>query len=223
MARQTESIDQPYQIIVEGYDDQELIKRVLRDRGITEYQVGCPLDKDGRCQGNGSFYRRIEKIFAIATVPIKGFVIVADGDDDPPTRFKEAQGHFARSRFSLPKPKAPFTVTTGTDQDGNHVRTAIAMIPVDFSEGGLETLLLECCAGISTYRDCVDNFCSCVKRTGRRKLDEDKVKLRSFIAATHRDDPSIALSTWVTSKHRPFTLDHSALDVLADFLKSFKA
>lgn len=222
MSEYKEVYDQPYHIIVEGSDDREFLKRLLENRGIDGYQVGCGQGKDNRCLGKDGFAKRIEAILGSTTVDVKGYVILADCDDDPPNRFKNAQEQFEKPKASLPKPKTPFTVTTHKDADGNETRTAIMMIPQDSTEGGLETLLLSCCDGIDDYRDCIDRFCDCVHRPDRTKLDRDKVRLRAFISATHKKDPSLALSSWVTSDHCPFDLNHSALDFLADFLKAFK-
>lgn len=218
MATFTEVYDQPYHIIVEGADDREFFTRLLEHRGIDEYQVGCPRDKDNRCMGNGAFSKRIEAIFASSTVDVKGCIIVADCDDDPAGRFENAQKQLVK----LPRPKSAFSKTIGPGPDGNEIKTAIVMIPTDMSHGGLETLLLECCKSIPTHSLCIDDFCTCTQRAGRKKLDNEKVRLRAFIAATHRDDPNLALSSWVTNTHRPFQMNLTALDALAKFFDDFK-
>jgi hypothetical protein len=222
MPRYKEVYDHPYHIIVEGSDERELLKRLLISRQIDEYQVGCGQGEDDRCLGRSGFYKRIEAILASTTVDVKGYIIVADCDDDPLNRFKDAAEHFEKPKAGLPRPKTAFTKTTGKDQNGKEVRTAVIMIPESLTDGGLETLLLSCCKEIKDYEKCIDDFCTCVQRPGRRKLDDDKVRLRAFIAATHKDDPSLALSSWVTSNHRPFDLKHPTLNFLADFFSAFK-
>jgi hypothetical protein len=217
-----EDYDQPYHIIVEGSDERELLKRLLKSRQIGDYQVGCGQGKDNRCLGKGGFFKRIEAILGSTTVVVKGYIIVADCDDDPPNRFKDAAQHFEKPKAGLPRPNAAFEKTIGVDLNGNEVKTAVIMIPQDLTNGGLETLLLSCCGEIKDYQRCIDDFCTCVQRPGRRKLDDDKVRLRAFIAATHKDDPNLALSSWVTSEHCPFELTHPSLDFIADFLKAFK-
>jgi hypothetical protein len=222
MPEHKEVYNQPFHVIVEGSDDRELIKRLLANRGIDGYQVGCGQGKDNRCLGKDGFYKRIEAILASSVVDVKGYVIVADCDDDPADRLKNALSHFEKPKAGLPRPNAAFTKATGTDSKGSDISTAVIMIPADITTGGLETLLLSCCSDIRDHEACIDGFCTCVHRPNRRKLDNDKVRLRAFIAATHEHDPSLALSAWVTSEHCPFQLNHPSLNFITDFLKTFK-
>jgi len=215
-----EEFNQPYHIIVEGPADRELIKRILRDRQIDGFQVGCGQGQDRRCLGKDGFSRRIAAIRGATTVQVQGYVIVADRDDNSADRFSNAARQFAKS--SLPKPKENMKVDEGIDGVTElPVKTAIIMIPDNHDEGGLETLLLSCCNGMQENIDCVDDFCTCVQKEYRTKLHADKIRLRAIIAATHRSDPSLALSSWVTGDHCPFEMKHTALDFIADFLKLF--
>src|ERR1035438_9322654 len=105
MPEYNEVYDQPFHVIVEGSDERELIKRLLANRGIDGYQVGCGQGKDKRCLGKDGFYKRIEAILASTVVDVKGYVIVADCDDNPADRFKNAVKHFDLPKANLPKPK----------------------------------------------------------------------------------------------------------------------
>jgi hypothetical protein len=217
-----EVFKQPYHLIVEGRDDAEFYTRVLREARLTDFQVGCPRNGEGVCMGKDKFRDRMEVILRLAAAEPKGFVVLADGDDDPEGRLRDAMRSIEDAK--LPRPQKAFDVTPGKNPvTGSPVKTGIIMVPGDGIEGGLESLLLTCCDGLAEYRTCVDNFCTCVQRPGRRKIDEDKVRLRAIIAATHRDDPGIALSYWVAGDHCPFPMNHPALQFITDFLRTFAA
>jgi len=218
MAVAPESIDAPYQIICEGRDDVEFFLRLLRDRNIAGYNVGFPKGADGRPLGKDRFDERIDQILAFATVPIRGIIVVADSDDDPAGRFADACEHF-RGKV-LPIPKAAMqerkSGTSGTP------KTAVIMIPAHGVEGGLETLVLSCCAEVEEFRECINSFCLCVD-TPRSILERDKLRLRALIAALNPKDPSASISNLLSTARRPFPMTHTALDGIAQFLIHFAA
>jgi hypothetical protein len=213
MAREREVIDAPYQIICEGADECEFLVRLVRDRSLGNIQVGCGRGKDGRCLGKSGFKDRIIAIKDNATVPIRGYLIIADSDDNPADRFKNActqlHGH------GFPVPSSPNTVA-----EKDNLKTAVWMVPSPSEEGGLETILLACCDAVTSFSTCIDEFCKCVA-TPRRKLDSDKLRLRALIAATCPKDPGTSLSYWVCQDTRPFNMDHPALDGISRFIEEF--
>lgn len=213
--RDTEHVDRPYQIVCEGADDRAFLQRLCRAEGLDEFQVGCPQGADGRCEGKDQFGKRIDAVRVGATVPLRGIVIVADCDDDPTDRFRNAQKHLRNKK--LQAPQAPLSISE--DKDG--FRTAIVLVPFDGSHGGLETVLLQCCDQITAHVPCVDTFCQCVGAPAKQ-LDADKVRLRTLIVALRPDDPGLALSSWVTDTNRPFPLPHPALDPLVAFLRQVR-
>ena len=202
-----ESIDRPYQIICEGKDDCAFFSRLVRNRHLEGFQVGGDHGKD-------LFHLRIAHIQNFATVPIRGYVIIADNDDDPADRFDNACKQLRKMK--LPVPPFPYQIQTGTDG----TRTAVLTIPDENVEGGLETLLISCCDGLTQHAACIDQFCACVM-TPRRKIDADKLRLRATIASYQLDDPSVSILFWVGEERRPFEMTHTALNRIADFLATF--
>jgi hypothetical protein len=211
-----ETIDAPYQIVCEGRDDAEFYSRLIRDRAINGYNVGCGCGEDSRPLGKDGFRKRIQAALDFSIVPIKGFVIIADSDDSPSRRFTDAARHFQGHGFPIPK----VAMQAFENAEADKPKTAIIMVPSFGVEGGLETLALSCCDQLTEHRGCIDDFCQCVY-TPRRSLDFDKLKLRALIAAHNPDDPSASISRWVSSRVRPFEMTHPALDEIARFLTGF--
>lgn len=207
---ENERFDQPYQIICEGHDDAEFFRRLVRNRAIAEFQVGR---SPGR--GKDTFGKRIEYIKQLAVVQVKGYVIIADTDDDPLGRFKLACDHLRQHHLPVPTQAAQMA------RNEQGVKSAILMIPSAAEEGALETILLACCNEANPHCECVDAFCRCIP-TPKRKVDRDKVRLRALIASTCLDDPGLSLAFWVTDAHRPFKMDHPALNEICDFLAGFR-
>lgn len=61
MPAYNEVYDQPYHIIVEGSDERELLKRLLENRQIDGYQVGCGQGPDKRCLGKDGFSKNLSR------------------------------------------------------------------------------------------------------------------------------------------------------------------
>ena len=200
-----ENIDAPYQIICEGWDDAAFFSRLLRDRAIAGYNVGVPKGENG--------------ILSFNSVPTLGIIVVADSDDNPPRRFADACKHFKGRGKVLPIPQAAMQErVSGT---ANTPKTAVIMIPAHGVEGGLETLVLSCCAEVEEFRDCINAFCQCVDNPPRSILEKDKLRLRALIAALNSDDPSASISNLLATARRPFPMTHPALDGIAQFLTDF--
>jgi hypothetical protein len=215
MPRTPEVINCPYQIICEGPDDIAFFSRLVRFDGAAYYQLGCGKDDDGNCQGKDQFSSRIRTIQETATIEVKGFIIIADTDDNPKERFESACKHLKTGHLAIPK--RPFEIATKSDG----VRSAVIMVPKADIEGGLETLILNCSDGLKTHANCIEKFSECLYSPVARKIDKDKLRLRSMIAANYPKDPGLAISYWLSSKTRPFEFDHQSLSPIANFLKAF--
>jgi hypothetical protein len=208
-------ISSPYQLVLEGQDDCDFFSRLVRDCQLNGYQAGCGRGDDGRCLGKDGFGKRLEAIRDFSTVATKGYVIVADSDDDPADRFKKACGHL--KKYKLPVPDSALKVAT----DNSGVRTAVIMLPSEGTHGGLETILVGCCDGLGEKRDCVDAFFNCGTVGTSRILDRDKFKLRALVAVHNPSDPSMTTGYWLSEATRPFAMNHPTLQWLIDFLRSF--
>jgi hypothetical protein len=216
MPYEQELIDKPYQIICEGADDCGFFSRLIRDRSIPDIQVGAGRGKDRRCLGDSGFSIRLQAIDDFSQVLNKGIIIVADCDDKPIEKFRFACNCLRQHKLAVPSASLEIAVT----RDGR--KSSVIMIPAGGEDGGLETLLLACCDGVTTNRGCVDAFCACIPEAPR-KIDRDKLRLRSLIAATHPEDPGLALTSWLSTDNRPFAMTHPALDSLESFLLQFIA
>lgn len=189
MADTNEAITAPYQIVCEGPDDIALFDRLLRDRGIEGFQTGCGRGKENRqCRGRDGFSSRIQAIRTFRTFnpDVKGIVIVADTDHDPTDRFKFACRQLTNNSLSAPTKSLEIAV----DEAG--VRSGIIMLPAMDQHGGLETILLSCCAEYELNRECIQTFHTCCTSSDeheRRVVDADKLRPRALIAATKPSDP----------------------------------
>ena len=145
-------------------------------------------------------------------------MIAADCDDDPAGRFQYACNAFLEN--GLPASAQAFRVATSTAG----IKTAVILLPSNRTDGGLETILLEC-AGFpnnsESLHQCVLDFCACAHSENWGEKDLHKVQLRLLIAGQRPDDPSLALSMWVSDTHRRFSLNHPALNVYAEFFRQF--
>lgn len=217
MARPTEVIDKPFQLVCEGPDDIDFFVRLVRDLNIAGYQIGCGKGDDNRCLGRDGFGKRLDAIKNTAAAPVQGYIIVADSDHNPEERFRFACRHLRDNQ--LPVPDTPWQVA---DREG--IKTAVMTLPALNREGGLETLLLDCCDAITPVTPCIEGFCNCVmqdENPPRRPLDAHKLRLRALIASTTPDDPSCSISYWLSSRRRPFDMTHVALASISTFLRTF--
>jgi Protein of unknown function (DUF3226) len=150
---------------------------------------------------------------------LKGILIVSDNDESPDENFKKIRNYLKDAK--LPYPDRVLTVAK---RDGLGV--AVMMLPYTAgvpSRGCLDTLLLKSVE--DQKRDlkiCVDAYRTCMaaNRTGNQ---EDKFKLRCFIAAMHADDPNLALSFALSPSKGLIDLSHSSFDEIEAFLRGFPA
>jgi hypothetical protein len=217
----TWEITASHHVICEGPDDIALFCRIVRDRGVADVQVGCGRNvesDDKRCLGTGGFANRILALKSLKTPfpQTRGILIVTDGDDSPEKSFRYACDQLQKN--GLPVPAKPFEVKA----DPGQVKTGIITLPDEGRQGGLETLLLECC-GFATHSqtNCVTDFQNCVGSSSWPEKNLHKFQLRALIAATHPEDPSMGISFWLSNKNRPFGLDHPALNKITNFLAAF--
>jgi hypothetical protein len=208
---QLEEINHPYQVICEGPDDIAFFSRLLRHDRVSWFQVGCG-KCNGQCAGKDGFWRRLEAIKNTATVPVKGVVIVADCDTDPIDRFDNVCKQFRDQNFLAPK--KPYQIVV--DKDG--LKTAVVMVPGEGRNGGLESLILDCCGGANHGVPCIDDFFQCA-HIPDPYIDPDKLKLRALIATQNQKDPSLAIGYWLAEKTRPFEMNHPAIQPIADFFR----
>jgi len=187
-------------------------------------QVACGRDPnrkdDKRCLGTSGFIHRINALKNLpAPLPqTRGLLIATDGDSDPTASFDYACEQLELA--GLPIPTGAYQICNEQDK----IKTAVMIIPGAGRQGGLESLLLECCAGLfADQTACIEAFCGCL---GAENLPEKvlhKLKLRALIAATYSSDPSLGINAWLSSDTRPFLLTHPALDALVAFISSFIA
>jgi hypothetical protein len=217
-----ELITASHQIICEGPDDIALFCRIVRDRNIPDTQVSCGRKIDGtdrRCLGTSGFLPRLRALKDLPQPKQRGFVIVADTDDDPTCRFTYACNQFRKA--GLPVPTTAYSIKTEPGQP----KTAVILIPDEDHLGGIESILLNCAAGVDAARQhCRDHFFDCIDADNWAEKNQHKLRLRLLIAGTKEDDPSMGISIWLSSAERPFTIQPcNALDRIANFLADFVA
>jgi hypothetical protein len=208
------SLDKEYLIVGEGSGDESFIKNLCAVRNIQGFQT-----EDARGKDNFPVYL---KGLAVRRgyEGVKGILIVGDSDDSPDENFNHIRNCFKDAK--LPQPAAPLAVA-------RHNRTSVAvcvmMIPYENGRavrGCLDTLLLkyvevarpEFMPHIAEFRKSVDG-------SNRPKNQEDKFKLRCFIAAAHPEDPGLT-TTWAVNPSKGLIdLRHQTFDEIAAFVQGF--
>jgi len=146
---------------------------------------------------------------------IERIVVIADSNEHPDAQFTRVQRK-VRQAGTLPIPNAPLQMILGTK-----VRIGIVMLPGGGAAGNLETLLLKSARRVRPdLAACADTYRDCARIAAWPAGMQDKMLLRSMIAAAVRDDPNCSLS-WIWSKaDKPLDIADPAFTWLVDFFRA---
>ena len=166
----------PNRLLVEGTDDQHVIRHICGVRHITESFQIVPLE------GVDAVFERIPIELKFAQEgDIVG--IVVDADEDPKARWDAVRGRLAEAGFS-DVPARPQAGGIIFDAPGSLLleRVGVWIMPDNRGPGKLEDLLLSM---IPKDDDLLDHAAGCMESIANprfRKIDEDKALVHTWLA-----------------------------------------
>ena len=211
-------IEKPRLLLVEGNDDIQFFRRLIeRRRGVNEIQqTGIQIDRFAESAKLSAFLASvIVPALERSPLPVRVIGIVRDADSSYGSAFQSVQGALRHS--NLPVPNAPSENAHGTLGGGDDIIVVAYIMPDNRSPGDLETLCLEA-ARDALAMPCVNNYFDCLQSIGHVPAQENKARLRAFLAA-NRDDPTLltgnAIAAGVIPWDSPaFAAVHQFLDML---------
>lgn len=201
-------------IVGEGSGDASFIDYLCQVRHIQGFQI-----EDARGESKFPTYLNALKDRS-GYERVKGILIVGDSDDSPDANFTKIRNYLKDAK--LPQPNSPLTLAK---RDG--LTVCVMLLPYDNNgaiRGCLDTLLLRY---IETekpeFKECINKFRACIDGSERSNNQEDKFKLRCFIAALYAEDPNLAITFAVSPSKNLIDLNHSTFNEIAAFLTGFPA
>lgn len=198
--REIPAIESGRQLLVEGREDAQFFRALLRYLQIDDIQV-----RD--YEGTGNLRRYVLAFTGLVDFrQVQSIGIVRDADDSASSALQSIQGSL--SNIGLPVPSQPLTPAEGPP------RVSIYIMPDNASTGALEKLCLSALAD-EPAMPCVDEFLQCVNDTvGSSPSDGDKARIHAFLAS--RQDPELRLGEAAQRGYIPWS--HPALTDLGQFL-----
>jgi hypothetical protein len=207
-------ITSEFLVVGEGSGDASFIENLCKVRDIQGFQV-----EDAR--GESKFPEYLKGLpDRRGYERLKGILIVGDSDDSPDANFNQIKGYLKDAK--MPQPNSHLALAR---RDG--VTVCVALIPYNDGRavrGCLDTLLLRYIeAEKRGFAGCIDAFRACINGSRRSNNQEDKFKLRCFIAAMYPEDPNLSITFAVLPSKGLIDLRHSTFDEIAAFLQGFQA
>jgi|LQYC01.1.fsa_nt_gi hypothetical protein len=193
-------------LIVEGKDDEEFFKALLKELQIKDIQVAGI--------GGATMLRSQLKALAIelqlSRVRVVSMGIVRDADTNPKDAFQSVKD--ALSAAGFPSPVRPLNFVKGPPKVG------IMIIPSHQQQGALEDLCLQAIAN-DPVMTCVAQYFDCIVKQGLIKPKEkelSKAKVQAFLSS--REEPTSALGIAAQKGYWP--LDNNAFKTVRKFLQA---
>jgi hypothetical protein len=207
-------ISSEFLVVGEGSGDAAFIANLCRVRDIHGFQV-----EDAR--GESRFPEYLKGLLARSGYErVKGILIVGDSDDSPDDNFTKIRGYLRDAK--LPHPNSPFTLAK---RDG--LTVCVMLLPYNNGNavrGCLDTILLkEIEVRKAEFGRCIDTFRACINGSVRSRNQEDKFRLRCFVAAMYPEDPNLSITFAVSPSKGLVDLGHTTFDEIATFLQGFQA
>lgn len=211
--------DKDWLIVCEGGSDKAFLAELIRVRGLPQFNIYYPLRRGDDSGGWTKFNRFLSGIqlledFKKAT---KAILVVADNDDDPPTRFGEIREKVQSAGFNAPTEPLKVARTAGLPA------IVILMVPMGGAPGNLETLLLP--PALSRWTGLaapLDAFLSGSPANDWEDRRKAKAKMRCVLASTCKQDPNTSLKyLWGRADEFHIPVTHPSLDPIANVLRDF--
>lgn len=218
MPKHANNVPRPFLIVCEGMSDVRFVCSLLKHKGITTCNVGCP-SREGLGSGSGleaipNYLLGIQAI-TMGKQNLRGILIMIDANDKPGQRFFKMQAALLAANFPAP-PKA-FTI-----QD-NPFRVAIFLVPREGENGTLDNLLLEAALKKNhEMRSCLDSFYDC---TGNVKSwapnQQSKMRMSALVAASCQNNPWASAAIMWSEKGNPVPIESECFNHIAEFIMAF--
>lgn len=204
-------------ILGEGKGDAAFVRHLCEVRGIDI--VNFQIEDAG---GSGNFEDYIGGLrFRPNFDGAKGLLVIGDNDDSPEENFNQIRNHLKKGK--LPYANQPLQLARHRP-DG--LAVAVMMLPYTIANGptrgSLDTLLL---TSVDQHNAeigaCIDGYRKCIAAGSRTKNEEDKFRLRCFLAALSVHDPNISLQYAVSPSRRLVDLNHPCFNEIEGFLRGF--
>lgn len=203
MQQRAVSIDARRQLLVEGRDEQEFFRELLRFLAIEDIQIHAYGGKDNL----GNFINNFVDVVGFGNVYSIG--VVQDADENAQSALESVRSRLRNANLSVP--------LTYLQPAGETVKVQIFVMPDNESNGALENLCLAALAE-DTAMECVSEFMEClrVKCISPPNNRLAKARMNSFLAS--RDEPDTRLGVAAAKGYIPW--NNAAFSDLIQFLKS---
>ena len=195
-------ITRPKQMLLEGRDEEEFFKALLRYLGIDDIEV--------RHYGGKNSFRRFLNGF-VSTPDFDGVEsmgIVRDADDSATSAFQSLQDSL--NSANLPAPDEETIPTT------EFPKVAVFIMPGNAEGGALEDLCLRALLD-DPAMNCVSEYMQCIQEhAGQVPQNPAKARIHAFLAS--RVDPELRLGEAAQRGYLPW--DDSAFVQVIEFAKA---
>ena len=219
------SIKSNYVLLCEGMHDAQFFSYLISQRSLPRFEISsCGNVLDSPRRGIDSLTDALDEL---PTFPgfqnVEAILIVADNDDDPTAAFTKVTEMINATADILGFPNRRYVAPSapGTKAGTNPV-IVVMMIPQMNVPGNLDTMCLTAAANNApSIGACVDAFATCTGANTWPSSKLGKMKLRSLISGSHRDDPHLS-PAWVWREGTSLVpLSDPVFNDVALFLRDF--
>ncbi|MDE2778193.1 MAG: hypothetical protein OXI91_00750 [Chloroflexota bacterium] len=189
-------------MLVEGRDEQEFFRELLRFLAIDDIQIHAYDGKDNL----GNFINNFVDVVGFDSVESIG--VVQDADESAQSALQSVRSRLRNAKLPVP--------LTYLQPAGETIKVQIFVMPDNESNGALENLCLAALAE-DTAMECVNEFMECLSGKGILPPENRlaKARMNSFLAS--RDEPDTRLGIAAAKGYIPWT--NAAFTDLTQFLK----
>lgn len=220
-------ITEPYVLLCEGMHDAQFFSHFIREKNLPTFTIsscGHAADADG--DGISFLTEALDELPSIPGFEtVEAVLIVADNDSDPSGKFNDVVKMInatadiigpPRRRYN--PPNVPLAAANGNPA------TVVMMLPWTNTNGALDSLLYVSAANKRpAVAKCVEEFAKCARADVWPMTKQAKMRLRSFISASHHADPYLA-PAWVWKEKTDLVpLDDPVFNQIETFIRDFPA
>ena len=210
----------PFFVVTEGMGDATFVDRLLQFKKITNFSVGCPSRDSSKGTGKDAFPDYFLAIQTArmrgASVPLRGLLVVADANGNPPKSFTTVAKALEEAGF--PKCAAAYEIN-----ESGGFRAAVYLMPQKGETGTLEHILLRAVFKKSAgLEKCLNEFSACTGGLRSAKPNQHaKMRMSALAAAFCEDNPWCSSNTMWSDPNNPVPIDSDVFDPFSQFLIDF--
>ena len=191
-------------LLVEGKDDKDFFKALLKHMGISD----CYVDD---VEGKDNFKTKIPALVKATGFMdnVEVFAVIRDADSDAEGSFKSICTAMQKVNLKPPGKMNKFSISSP--------KIGVYIMPGNFERGMLEDLCLKTVKGHPAM-ECVNIYMDCVKRLNVTLKNKAKSKAQAFLAAM----PEIAASVGIGAMKGYWDFSSDELIDLREFVSNFK-